>query len=108
MEKSGNTFFYVKEPASGKTYEVNNREFLTPLQDKMMSTQPDMILQYAHHLAAVYAARGVRQPEVYVESYVALNGRRSGLYIDSTVNLAAQPFSWRHYQWILPYKERHE
>jgi hypothetical protein len=108
MEKSGNTFFYVKEPATGKTYEVNNREFLTPLQDKMMSTQPDMILQYAHHLAAIYAARGVHQPEVYVESYVALNGRRSGLYIDSTVNLAAQPFSWRHYQWILPYKEKHE
>ncbi|WP_298740650.1 HTTM domain-containing protein [uncultured Chitinophaga sp.] len=108
MEKSGNIFFYVKEPATGKTYEVNNREFLTPLQDKMMSTQPDMILQYAHHLAAVYAARGVREPEVYVESYVALNGKRSRLYIDSTVNLAAQHFSWRHYQWILPYKEKHE
>lgn len=108
MEKSGNTFFYVKERATGKTYEVNNREFLTPLQDKMMSTQPDMILRYAHHLAKVYAVRGVQQPEVYVEGYVALNGRRSGLYIDSTVNLATQPFSWRHYQWILPYKEKHE
>lgn len=108
MEKSGNTFFYVKEPATGKKYEVNNREFLTPLQDKMMSTQPDMMLQYAHHLAKVYAERGVQGPEVYVESYVALNGRRSELYIDSSVNLAAQPFSWRHYQWILPYKKKHE
>lgn len=108
MEKSGNTFFYVKEPSTGKTFEVNNREFLTPLQDKMMSTQPDMILQYAHYLAKVFATRGIQQPEVYVESYVALNGRRSALYIDPAVNLAAQPFSWRHYQWILPYKEKHE
>lgn len=108
MEKSGNTFFYVKEPATGKTFEVNNREFLTPLQDKMMSTQPDMILQYAHYLAKVFATRGIQQPEVYVESYVALNGRRSALYIDPAVNLAAQPYSWRHYQWILPYKEKHE
>lgn len=107
MEKSGNTFFYVKEPATGKTFEVNNREFLTPLQDKMMSTQPDMILQYAHYLAKVFATRGIQHPEVYVESYVALNGRRSALYIDPAVNLAAQPFSWRHYQWILPYKEKH-
>lgn len=105
MEKSGNTFFYVKEPATGKTYEVTNREYLTPLQEKMMSTQPDMILRYAHHLVKVYARRGIHQPAVYAESYVALNGQRSRLFIDSTVNLAQESLSWRHYTWVLPYSK---
>jgi hypothetical protein len=104
MEKSGNTFFYVKEPSTGKTYEVNNGEFLTPLQDKMMSTQPDMILRYAHYLASVYQQRGIKKPAVYAEGYVALNGRRSRPFIDSAVNLAVQPLSWKHYNWVLPYK----
>jgi hypothetical protein len=104
MEKSGNSFFYVKEPATGKTYEVNNSEFLTPLQEKMMSTQPDMLLYYAHFLAKEYARRGIRQPAVYVEDYVALNGQRSRLFIDSTADLAKQQWSWKHYDWVLPYK----
>jgi hypothetical protein len=103
IEKSGNTFFYVKEASTGKTFEVNNSEFLTPLQDKMMSTQPDMILRYAHYLASVYQKRGIKQPAVYADCYVALNGRRSRQFIDTTVNLASQPLSWQHYNWVLPY-----
>jgi hypothetical protein len=103
MEKSGNTFFTVKEPSTGKTYEVDNSQYLTPLQDKMMSTQPDMILRYAHHLANIYTKRGLKSPAVYAECYVALNGERSRLYIDTTVNLAAQRLSWKHYNWVLPF-----
>lgn len=103
MEKSGNTFFTVKEPSTGKTYEVENREFLTPLQDKMMSTQPDMILRYAHYLADVYAKRGLKNPAIYAQCFVALNGERSRPYVDTAVNLAAQPLSWKHYNWVLPF-----
>ncbi|MEB0260972.1 MULTISPECIES: HTTM domain-containing protein [unclassified Mucilaginibacter] len=105
MEKSGNTFFTVKEPSTGKTYEVENREFLTPLQDKMMSTQPDMILRYAHYLADVYAKRGLKKPAVYAQCFVALNGERSRPYVDTAVNLAVQPLSWQHYNWVLPFTD---
>ncbi len=103
MEKSGATYFTVKDKSHHQSYEVNNAEFLTPLQEKMMSTQPDMILKYASFLATEYKKRGLRHPEVYGEVYVSLNGQRSRLFIDSTVNLAAQRVSWRHYQWVLPY-----
>jgi hypothetical protein len=105
MEKSGATYFTVKDKAQHIALQVNNAEFLTPLQEKMMSTQPDLILKYAHYLAAQFALRGVKDPEVYAEVYVALNGQRSRLFVDSTVNLAAQPVSWHHYQWVLPYTE---
>lgn len=104
MEKAGAAYFTVKDNTGKQFYEVNNAEFLTPLQEKMMSTQPDMILKYAHFLANTYAKRGITQPQVYGEVYVTLNGAGSRLFIDSSVNLAAEPFSWKHYHWILPYK----
>jgi len=103
MEKSGNTFFTVKEPSTGKAYEIDNRQYLTPLQDKMMSTQPDMLLRYAHYLAQVYAKKGLKNPAVYAQCYVTLNGERSQPFVDETVNLAAQPLSWHHYNWVLPF-----
>jgi len=105
MEKSGNTFFYVKEPATGKVFEVNNPEFLTGQQEKMMSTQPDMIIRYAHYLKSVYQHRGVHDPEVYAEGFVALNGEPSKPFINPTINLSAQELSWRHVKYILPFSK---
>jgi hypothetical protein len=104
MEKAGAAYFTVKDRSGNQIYEVNNAEFLTPLQEKMMSTQPDLILKYAHYLAKTYVKRGIEQPRVYGEIYVTLNGASSRLFIDSSVNLAAEPLSWKHYKWILPYK----
>lgn len=103
MEKAGTASFFVREAATGKTYTVNNPEFLTPQQEKMMSTQPDLILRYAHYLASVYEKRGIPKPEVFAEVYVTLNGRRSALFIDPKVNLANQVLSFNHYKWILPF-----
>ena len=106
MEKSGAAYFTVKDKSSRQSQVVNNAEFLTPLQEKMMSTQPDMILKYAHFLAKTFKKRDMINPGVYGEIYVALNGQPSRLFIDSTVNLAAEPLSWKHYKWILPYKTK--
>jgi hypothetical protein len=71
-----------------------------------MSTQPDMILQYAHFLADVYRKKGVQNPIVTAESYVTLNGSGTRLYIDSTVNLATQRETlFGHHKWVLPFKD---
>jgi len=53
----------------------------------------------------LFDEKGLIKPEVYGEVYVSLNGRHSTLFIDSTVNLAAEPVNWKHYQWVLPYKK---
>jgi hypothetical protein len=104
MEKAGTAYFTVKDKTGKAYYEVDNKAFLTPLQEKMMSTQPDMILKYAHYLAQEFARKGIEEPRVYAAVYVALNGERSKLFIDSSVNLAAEKLSWGHYKWVLPYK----
>jgi hypothetical protein len=103
MEKAGHAQFIVKD-ASGKQVTVDNSEFLTTLQEKMMSTQPDMILQYAHILRDHYARRGFKSPQVYVDSYVALNGRLGKPLIDPSIDLARQQDSFKHKSWILPFE----
>ena len=66
-----------------------------------MAFQPDMILQYARHLAAQYAAAG-HSVEVRAEAYASLNGRAGRLLIDPTVDLAAAHNTLAHKRWILP------
>ena len=105
MEKAGYANFKVVDPDSGKSFYVNNRQFLNPFQEKQMSTQPDFILEYAHFLADTYRDQGILRPEVYVESYVALNGRPSQPYINPNINLAEVEFSYKPYNWLLPFND---
>ncbi len=84
---------------------VDNSEFLTTLQEKMMATQPDMILQYAHILRDHYQQHGFEEPRVYVDSYVALNGRIGRQFIDPNTNLADEHESFNHKTWILPFHD---
>jgi len=103
MEKGGTAFFHVKDPRTGKRTEVINSQYLTDFQECQMSTQPDMILQFAHILAADYQQKGIKNPIVTAESYVTLNGSGSRLYIDTTVNLANIYDGFGHKKWILPF-----
>jgi hypothetical protein len=104
MEKAGHIEFTVKD-ADGKQVRVDNREFLTALQEKMVSTQPDMMLQYAHILKEHYIRKGFRSPGVYVDSYVALNGRFGKPLVDSMTDLGKEKESFGHKAWILPFHD---
>ncbi|MEO8761645.1 MAG: HTTM domain-containing protein [Bacteroidia bacterium] len=106
MEKGGTAFFYVKDALTGKQSEVINSHFLTPMQEKMMATQPDMILQYAHYLKDEYEKKGVHNPIVTTECYVTLNGSGSRLFIDSTVDLAKENESFLPNKWVLSFQQK--
>jgi len=106
MEKVGYAQFVVQDGVTGKKVGVNNNEFLTPNQEKMMATQPDFIIQYAHILRDYYEAQGMQQPEVYATVYVTLNGRRSRPFVKQGVNLAAQKDGWKHKEWITEFNDR--
>ena len=105
MEKNAYTSFVVKDK-TGKIEEVRNRDYLTPQQEKQMSTQPDMILQFAHFLANEYnQKKGFKGAEVYADSYAALNGHPSQPFIDNTIDLAKQPVNFAPKKWILPFQQ---
>ncbi len=105
MEKAGYVTFLAKDPESKNSMEIDPADYLTPVQEKMMSTQPDMILQFAHYLASQLKNKGIEQPEIYAQSYVALNGRSSQKFIDDQANLAAIPEGWQHKWWVLPFEK---
>lgn len=101
MEKAGTATFFIKDLKNNKTGEVDNSQFLNRHQEKQMAMQPDMILQFAHFLGNYYAKKGLDSTEVYVQSYVTINGRRSQLLIDSSVNLLKEKENLWTKKWIL-------
>ena len=104
MEKAGSAFFYASEQESNKRVEIRNCDYLTANQEKMMATQPDMILEFANYIEADLKLKGWNNPEVYSDVYVTLNGSGSRPFIDSKVNLASLEDSWKDKTWILPFE----
>lgn len=88
MEKVGMATFRLREPATGEAWIAEPRTELTPLQNRMMATQPDMIADYARHLAAEARRAGHGDVEVRADVYVSLNGRPSRRFIDPGADLA--------------------
>ncbi len=101
IEKNGVVELSVVDRATGARSLVDASDYLTPYQVKMMSTQPDMILELAHVIAHDYARRG-RSVEVHADAQVTLNGRRLHPLIDPSVDLAAVPEGVGRKPWILP------
>ncbi|WP_440069102.1 HTTM domain-containing protein [Tenacibaculum discolor] len=106
MEKAGYANFKIVDGETGKFFYVNNADFLTSFQEKQMSFQPDFILEYAHYLGDHFKKDGHKNIEVYVESFVALNGRLSQPYINPNIDLYKQKESFKHKDWILPFNDK--
>ena len=105
MEKRGYANFKVVNQKTGEFFYVDNDDFLSSFQQKQMSFQPDFILEYAHYLADRFRSQGHKNLAIYVESYVALNGRKSQAYIDPNVNLLTKNRSYEPKTWILPFND---
>jgi vitamin K-dependent gamma-carboxylase len=103
MEKDGWTRFHVRDPQSGQQWTVGPRQYLSAEQNKMMSSQPDMILAFAHFLADEFRAKGIASPEVRVDAYASLNGRPNAQLIDPAVDLAKERDGLAPKRWILPF-----
>lgn len=101
-EKNGSVTFRVRDGVSGKSFLVAPGRFLTRLQEREMSSQPDLILQFAHFLRDHYRQRGLAEVQVYAEALVSLNGRPMAPMIDTRVDLASIGDGVRRATWILP------
>lgn len=106
MEKGGYVQFKLVDPSTGQWFYVENQEFLTEYQQKQMRIQADFILQFAHFLEAYYQEKGIANPEIYVNSFIALNGRLSKPYINPKTDLTKVKDTWLHKDWILPFNEK--
>jgi vitamin K-dependent gamma-carboxylase len=101
-EKNGSVTFQVTQKETGRRFYVSPHAYLTRLQEREMSSQPDLVLQLAHHIRDDYARKGMGPVEVRVDAVASLNGRRRRPLIDPRVDLASVEDGLAKAFWILP------
>jgi hypothetical protein len=102
-DKEAKATFYVRDPASGREWQVDPAGYLARHQVDEMAGRPDMILQFAHYLARRWAEQnGVQQAEVRARVCASLNGRGAAWLVDPGRDLARVERSLRHADWIMP------
>jgi hypothetical protein len=113
IEKAGYTQFYIHDQI-GRKKLIDNSTYLTKQQEKMMSTQPDMILQYAHHLRDEYSDTLIIEgkekiylkiPKVTADIRVALFNKGNRQFIDPNMNLSNVKRGLHQKKWVLDYEE---
>ncbi len=114
IEKAGYAQFYVHEPKQNRKMLIDNRNYLTPQQEKMMATQPDMILQYAHFLSEEFSDSLIvepngekiqlNKPKITADVVVSLFNEGSKVFIDPTIDLSKEKRGFKHKHWITKYE----
>ena len=104
-DTKGMALFYAHDPASEQTWEIRPRDLLMEHQAGQVVQYPDMTLQFAHHIAETFRARGHEHIEVRAIVVASLHGRDYQYLVDPTVNLAEQPRTPAPASWIVPLEE---
>ena len=86
--KYGQTRFYLSDPNTRETWIVEPDRYLTPRQVRKMNGHPDMIAQFAKHLATIMATQGRTNVQVRTVARASLNDRAPRLIVDPNVDLA--------------------
>ena len=116
IEKAGYAQFYIHEPKMNRKMLIETRNYLTPQQEKMMSTQPDMILQFAHYLSSEFKDSTIletngeiiklgNKPKITAEVKVSLFNKGSKDFINQNTNLSIENRGFMNKEWILPYED---
>jgi hypothetical protein len=104
-EKGGSVQYKIVNPETGNWFYADQNKFLSDYQQKQLRTQADFILEFAHFLEYYYKEKGIENPEIYADSFIALNGRLSQRFVDPTVDLTKVNESLRHKEWLLPFND---
>ncbi|MES2305606.1 MAG: HTTM domain-containing protein [Gemmatimonadota bacterium] len=97
-DKAGSAQFLVV--SGSDTAWVSAQQYLRPWQMGAMIGNPDMLLQFGHHLRDEFQRRGKNDARVYVRSLVSLNGRKAIPIIADTSELGRIPRTLGHANWI--------
>lgn len=96
--------FYATDPTTGKTWQIDDRKYLSYAQRKRVGRWPDMCLQFAHYMADELKKKGYDRIEIRVKTKASLNYRAYQYLIDPNVDLSKVQRNLRHANWILPLK----
>jgi hypothetical protein len=100
VEKVGVATFVLKDKNKNRSMEIDNAQYLTPFQEKQMAIQPDFMLQFGQYIAQKNKDL-VSEPQVFLNSFITINGRTSRRYIDPNVDLLNESDNWGNKPYII-------
>jgi hypothetical protein len=104
-DKAGMAVFLIRDPQTGRVWQVEPEEHLTERQVRYMVGRPEMLRLYAHYLEDVFTrAYRVADVEVRALTAVSLNGRPAQPLLDPERDLTMIRYSLANSDWILPLK----
>ena len=87
-DKASDARFFVSDPASGRSNEIDPFVYLTEWQYDEMAARPDMIVQFARHFERDARKQfGVEDLKVTADVETSLNGREYQRLIDPNADL---------------------
>ena len=102
-DKRARAVFIARDPATGDQWRITTRDLLERHQQGKVAGRPDMILQYAHYIARLFAEEeGIEDVEVRVRVCASLNGRPAAMLIDPDRDLTKIERDLGHADWVLP------
>jgi vitamin K-dependent gamma-carboxylase len=104
---SGANFYRVTDVETNQQWFIKNDDYLTFAQQLESQCQPDMILQFAHHLRDFWEKeKGYKKVQVHTRAFCGLNERAPILFVNPEVDLARVERNLYHAEWIAPFDKR--
>lgn len=103
--KTGLATYRVENKETGKRMRINLNEYLTKKQQRIVSSKPDAIWQFAQYLKKQFGEEG-QDVSVFVECHISVNGKPYKKLINPEVDLTSVNWDYfKHSDWILPSKQ---
>ncbi|MFQ5415774.1 MAG: HTTM domain-containing protein [Myxococcota bacterium] len=99
-DKTGSARFYATDRDGTLLAMIDPGDHLNRIQVRTMAVRPDLILQFAHYLAADLERLGFAEFEIRARARVRLNDRPARELIDPSWNLAGAPRDLWPAPWI--------
>lgn len=101
-EKNGSVTYVVRQRSTGREWHVAPKQYLSGVQERELSVQPDLILRLGQHIGDEFRSRGITDVEVRADNLVSLNGRPAAPLVDPSIDLLTISDGLSRAEWITP------
>ena len=89
-EKVGAVTLEARDRVTGECFPIDNRRYLTKLQERAMAQDPEMVRSFALYVANDIRTNQGRDVEIRADAFASLNGRPAARLIDERVDLTRE------------------
>ena len=104
VQKNVQMLFEVENPKTGEKRYAPPEDYLNIPQQFKLARNPDMILQFSHHIRDLVIKNANFTPEILVTVKVGINGRSYRDFLKPDIDLAKVKRFTPAYEWSIPFK----